>query len=127
PACMRSADPPSCRCCWRCFGGRCRAARSRRPSTWYSRSWRRLRRTVASGAHHFEVSHHVRLHLLLNFQRITVFYPPTLKAGEVWRLWTHALLHSDLGHLAVNMLHILNTLDLEGVVLGWTNPSADPW
>lgn len=61
---------------------------------------------------------------LLNFQRITVFYPPTLKAGEVWRLWTHALLHSDLGHLAVNMLHILNTLDLEGVVLGSGYPGA---
>eukprot|EP00435_Cladocopium_sp_Y103_P055691 s880_g18.t1 len=51
---------------------------------------------------------------LFSFQRITVFYPPTLKAFEVWRLWTHTLLHSDLGHLAVNLLHILNTLDLEG-------------
>jgi len=60
----------------------------------------------------------------LNFQRITVFYPPTLKAGEVWRLWTHALLHSDLGHLAMNILHILNTLDLEGVVLGSGYPGV---
>lgn len=29
--------------------------------------------------------------------RLAVFYPPTLKALEFWRLWSHALLHSDLG------------------------------
>ncbi|CAK9081160.1 unnamed protein product [Durusdinium trenchii] len=61
---------------------------------------------------------------LVPFQRLAVFYPPTLKACEVWRLWTHTLLHSDLGHLAVNLLHILNTLDLEGVVLGSGYPSS---
>ena len=61
---------------------------------------------------------------LWSFQRLTVFYPPTLKAFEVWRLWTHTLLHSDLGHLAVNLLHVLNTLDLEGVVLGSGYPGS---
>jgi len=55
---------------------------------------------------------------LLPFQRLTVFYPPTLKAGEVWRLFTHVLLHGDLGHLFVNVLHVLNTLDLEAVPAG---------
>lgn len=61
---------------------------------------------------------------LFSFQRFCVFYPPTLKAFEVWRLWTHTLLHSDLGHLAVNLLHILNTLDLEGVVIGSGYPGS---
>lgn len=50
--------------------------------------------------------------------RVTVFYPPTLRAGELWRLCTHVFLHSDMGHLLSNMLHILNTLDLEGVMAG---------
>jgi len=58
------------------------------------------------------------------FQRLAVFYPPTLKAGEVWRLLSHAMLHSDLAHLAVNLLHILNSLDLEGVVAGVGYPSC---
>jgi len=57
-------------------------------------------------------------------QRLAVFYPPTLKAGEAWRLLSHAVLHSDLGHLAVNLLHLLNTLDLEGVVAGTGYPAC---
>jgi len=56
--------------------------------------------------------------------RLTVFYPPTLKAGELWRLWSHVLLHSDLGHLAMNLMHILNSLDLEGVARGSGYPSC---
>lgn len=58
------------------------------------------------------------------FQRFIIFYPPTLKAGEVWRLLTHTLLHSDLSHLLMNMLHILNTLDIEAVVPGSGYPEA---
>lgn len=54
--------------------------------------------------------------------RVLVFYPPTLRAGEVWRLLTYPVLHSDLGHLVVNMLHLLNTLDLEGVLVGTNYP-----
>jgi len=56
--------------------------------------------------------------------RLTVFYPPTLKAGEFWRLWSHVLLHSDLGHLTMNLLHILNSLDLEGVARGSGYPGS---
>eukprot|EP00929_Paragymnodinium_shiwhaense_P123221 TRINITY_DN9680_c0_g1_i3.p1 TRINITY_DN9680_c0_g1~~TRINITY_DN9680_c0_g1_i3.p1 ORF type:complete len:364 (+),score=59.23 TRINITY_DN9680_c0_g1_i3:186-1277(+) len=59
-----------------------------------------------------------------SFQRVAVFYPPTLKAGEVWRLFSHVLLHADMGHLLVNLLHILNTLDLEGVPYGSGYPSG---
>lgn len=60
----------------------------------------------------------------LPVQRLAVFYPPTLKAGELWRLFSHVLLHSDLGHLLANLLHILNTLDLEGTVRGQDYPAS---
>jgi len=60
----------------------------------------------------------------LSFQRLAVFYPPTLKAGELWRLLTHALLHSDLSHLLMNLLHIVNLLDLEGVIPGEGYPTC---
>jgi len=60
----------------------------------------------------------------LPFERVAAFYPPTLKAGEVWRPFTHVFLHSDFGHLVVNLLHILNTLDLEGTPKGSGYPNA---
>lgn len=43
------------------------------------------------------------------------FYAPCMKKGEFWRLFTYFVLHSDLQHLCVNLFHLLDALDLEGV------------
>lgn len=43
------------------------------------------------------------------------FFAPCMKKGEFWRLFTYFLLHSDLQHLCVNLFHLLDALDLEGV------------
>merc|ERR1712217_714906 len=38
-----------------------------------------------------------------------------MKKGEFWRLFTYFMLHSDLQHLCINLMHLLDALDLEGV------------
>jgi len=38
-----------------------------------------------------------------------------MKKGEFWRFFTYFMLHSDLQHLCVNLFHLLDALDLEGV------------
>lgn len=57
------------------------------------------------------------------FLRYAIFYAPTLRTGEIWRLATHVFLHSDFMHLVMNMLHLLNTLDVEAVAKGSGYPS----
>jgi len=52
---------------------------------------------------------------VLNLNRFFSFFAPCLKKGEFWRLFTYFMLHSDLQHLCVNLFHLLDTLDLEGV------------
>jgi len=52
---------------------------------------------------------------ILNLNRFFSFYAPCMKKGEFWRLFTYFMLHSDLQHLCVNLFHLLDTLDLEGV------------
>lgn len=51
----------------------------------------------------------------LRLDRFFSFYAPCMKKGEFWRLFTYFMLHSDLQHLCVNLFHLLDTLDLEGV------------
>jgi len=51
----------------------------------------------------------------LRLDRFLSFYAPCMKKGEFWRLFTYFVLHSDLQHLCVNLFHLLDTLDLEGV------------
>mmetsp|Transcript_9216 Transcript_9216/g.20454 ORF Transcript_9216/g.20454 Transcript_9216/m.20454 type:complete len:701 (+) Transcript_9216:36-2138(+) len=46
------------------------------------------------------------------------FYAPCMKKAELWRLFTYFMLHSDLQHLASNLFHLLDALDLEGVPPG---------
>eukprot|EP00932_Pfiesteria_piscicida_P003681 SRR837773.13586.p1 GENE.SRR837773.13586~~SRR837773.13586.p1 ORF type:complete len:552 (-),score=101.28 SRR837773.13586:155-1660(-) len=52
---------------------------------------------------------------LLNLNRVFSFYAPCMKKGELWRLFTYFMLHSDLQHLCINVMHLLDALDLEGV------------
>eukprot|EP00927_Polykrikos_kofoidii_P079400 TRINITY_DN76184_c0_g1_i1.p1 TRINITY_DN76184_c0_g1~~TRINITY_DN76184_c0_g1_i1.p1 ORF type:complete len:688 (+),score=99.34 TRINITY_DN76184_c0_g1_i1:94-2157(+) len=52
---------------------------------------------------------------LLRLDQYFSFYAPCMKKGEFWRLFTYFMLHSDLQHLCVNMFHLLDALDLEGV------------
>jgi len=52
---------------------------------------------------------------ILNLNRFFSFYAPCMKKGEFWRLFTYFMLHSDLQHLCVNLFHLLDALDLEGV------------
>lgn len=59
--------------------------------------------------------------------RVMVFFPPTLRAGEIWRLVTHVLLHSDFSHLFTNLLHILNTLDPRVLPQALATQVATPW
>lgn len=49
------------------------------------------------------------------FTRYLCFFAPTLRKGELWRLFTYFLLHSDLQHLLMNMFHLMNVLDVESV------------
>mmetsp|Transcript_10142 Transcript_10142/g.26058 ORF Transcript_10142/g.26058 Transcript_10142/m.26058 type:complete len:637 (-) Transcript_10142:154-2064(-) len=51
----------------------------------------------------------------LNLNRFFSFYAPCMKKGEFWRLFTYFMLHSDLQHLCINLMHLLDALDLEGV------------
>mmetsp|Transcript_106951 Transcript_106951/g.190141 ORF Transcript_106951/g.190141 Transcript_106951/m.190141 type:complete len:658 (+) Transcript_106951:58-2031(+) len=51
----------------------------------------------------------------LRLDRFLSFYAPCMKKGEFWRFFTYFMLHSDLQHLCVNLFHLLDTLDLEGV------------
>ncbi|CAE8601234.1 unnamed protein product, partial [Polarella glacialis] len=51
----------------------------------------------------------------LRLDRFLSFYAPCMKKGEFWRLFTYFVLHSDLQHLCVNLFHLLDALDLEGV------------
>jgi len=51
----------------------------------------------------------------LRLDRFFSFYAPTMKKGEFWRLFTYFMLHSDLQHLCINLFHLLDALDLEGV------------
>mmetsp|Transcript_60358 Transcript_60358/g.135947 ORF Transcript_60358/g.135947 Transcript_60358/m.135947 type:complete len:378 (-) Transcript_60358:12-1145(-) len=59
-----------------------------------------------------------------NFVRAAIFYAPTLKAGEIWRFITHIALHADFMHLILNIVHLLNTLDLEDAVPGFGYSNA---
>jgi hypothetical protein len=47
-----------------------------------------------------------------------------MKKGEFWRLFSYFMLHSDLQHLCVNLFHLLDTLDLEGVPDMEVSPGA---
>eukprot|EP00928_Gymnodinium_smaydae_P032435 TRINITY_DN23490_c0_g1_i1.p1 TRINITY_DN23490_c0_g1~~TRINITY_DN23490_c0_g1_i1.p1 ORF type:complete len:713 (-),score=90.49 TRINITY_DN23490_c0_g1_i1:65-2158(-) len=51
----------------------------------------------------------------LRLDQFFSFYAPCMKKGELWRLFTYFMLHSDLQHLCVNLFHLLDALDLEGV------------
>lgn len=51
----------------------------------------------------------------LNLNRFFSFYAPCMKKGELWRLFTYFMLHSDIQHLFINLMHLLDTIDLEGV------------
>mmetsp|Transcript_17708 Transcript_17708/g.26521 ORF Transcript_17708/g.26521 Transcript_17708/m.26521 type:complete len:580 (-) Transcript_17708:152-1891(-) len=52
----------------------------------------------------------------VSFLRLCVHFPPaTFKHAELWRLFTHWLLHSDGMHLVFNLLFIFCALDLEGI------------
>lgn len=52
---------------------------------------------------------------VLNLNRFFSFFAPCMKKGEFWRLFTYFMLHSDLQHLCINLMHLLDALDLEGV------------
>lgn len=52
---------------------------------------------------------------VLNLNRFFSFYAPCMKKGELWRLFTYFMLHSDMQHLCINAMHLLDALDLEGV------------
>lgn len=52
---------------------------------------------------------------ILRLDRWFSFFAPCMKKGEFWRLFTYFCLHSDLQHLCVNLFHLLDALDLEGV------------
>eukprot|EP00929_Paragymnodinium_shiwhaense_P107117 TRINITY_DN7317_c0_g1_i1.p1 TRINITY_DN7317_c0_g1~~TRINITY_DN7317_c0_g1_i1.p1 ORF type:complete len:697 (-),score=120.11 TRINITY_DN7317_c0_g1_i1:573-2663(-) len=43
------------------------------------------------------------------------FHAPCMRKFELWRLFTYFVLHSDLQHLVINLFHLLDALDLEGV------------
>eukprot|EP00929_Paragymnodinium_shiwhaense_P107119 TRINITY_DN7317_c0_g2_i1.p1 TRINITY_DN7317_c0_g2~~TRINITY_DN7317_c0_g2_i1.p1 ORF type:complete len:698 (-),score=138.16 TRINITY_DN7317_c0_g2_i1:221-2314(-) len=43
------------------------------------------------------------------------FHAPCMRKFELWRLFTYFMLHSDLQHLVMNIFHLLDALDLEGV------------
>jgi len=51
----------------------------------------------------------------LRLDRFFSFYAPCMKKGEFWRFFTYFMLHSDLQHLCVNLFHLMDALDLEGV------------
>lgn len=51
----------------------------------------------------------------LKLDRFFSFYAPCMKKGEFWRLFTYFMLHSDLQHLCINLFHLMDALDLEGV------------
>jgi rhomboid protease GluP len=43
--------------------------------------------------------------------------PPIVEQGQVWRLWTHALLHANFGHIAGNLIFLAYVgVALEGVI-----------
>jgi len=52
---------------------------------------------------------------ILNLNRFFSFFAPCMKKGEFWRLFTYFMLHSDLQHLCINLFHLMDALDLEGV------------
>lgn len=51
----------------------------------------------------------------LRLDRFFSFYAPCMKKGEFWRFFTYFMLHSDFQHLCVNLFHLMDALDLEGV------------
>lgn len=51
----------------------------------------------------------------LNLNRFFSFYAPCMKKCELWRFLTYFMLHGDLQHLCINVMHLLDALDLEGV------------
>merc|ERR1712211_24488 len=52
---------------------------------------------------------------ILQLNRWFSFYAPSLRYGEFWRFFTYFMLHSDFQHLFVNVTHLMDALDIEGV------------
>lgn len=60
----------------------------------------------------------------LRLDRFFSFYAPCMKKFELWRFFTYFMLHSDIQHLMVNLFHLLDALDLEGVPDMETSPGV---
>eukprot|EP00471_Norrisiella_sphaerica_P014412 CAMPEP_0184498224 /NCGR_PEP_ID=MMETSP0113_2-20130426/38432_1 /TAXON_ID=91329 /ORGANISM="Norrisiella sphaerica, Strain BC52" /LENGTH=633 /DNA_ID=CAMNT_0026885651 /DNA_START=89 /DNA_END=1990 /DNA_ORIENTATION=+ len=63
------------------------------------------------------------------FLKLSVLFPPAaIKHGEIWRFFTHTMLHSDVLHLLLNILMITFALDLEGIpsFVSYRSPETPP-